>query len=235
MPKPLSSEFLLNRGKCCGNSCKNCPNKNQNMQKEEKEKKFLEVIELIRFPLEVILEQNSDITKNEWSKKVFTTIYLDKILEDIKKYINIELDTFRYIVFEKNATLDSVSVKNLINDKDIYLKKIEYSLDSTVFTFGLNSEEAKKIFLKEVKKGDEAMKKIIMLVDLATLSHKNKGTSYYKTIIKGKTGWYYASPTYGHEDYNKTRLFDINPENDKLVENFYFQLDKLNEIPSYDL
>lgn len=24
-PKPLSREFLLNRGKCCNSGCKNCP------------------------------------------------------------------------------------------------------------------------------------------------------------------------------------------------------------------
>ena len=25
MPKPLSKEFLISRGSCCGSGCKNCP------------------------------------------------------------------------------------------------------------------------------------------------------------------------------------------------------------------
>jgi|TARA_R100001086_G_C11731043_1_gene229707 hypothetical protein len=29
--KPLSREFLLKRGYCCDNNCKNCPYKNKNI------------------------------------------------------------------------------------------------------------------------------------------------------------------------------------------------------------
>lgn len=36
-PKPLSKEFLLKRGYCCSNGCKNCPYRETNM-KEKKEK-----------------------------------------------------------------------------------------------------------------------------------------------------------------------------------------------------
>lgn len=34
--KPLSKEFLLSRGSCCGNGCKNCP---------WKDKDFMEALE----------------------------------------------------------------------------------------------------------------------------------------------------------------------------------------------
>ena len=33
--KPLSREFLLNRGYCCGNGCLNCPYKTKNMNIQE--------------------------------------------------------------------------------------------------------------------------------------------------------------------------------------------------------
>lgn len=39
-------------------------------------------------------------------------------------------------------------------------------------------------------------------------SKENINTPYFKTLIVGNTGIYYASPVYGHSDYNKTRVFD---------------------------
>lgn len=38
MYKPLSREFLLSRGYCCNNKCKNCPYKDKNKEKEIKNK-----------------------------------------------------------------------------------------------------------------------------------------------------------------------------------------------------
>ena len=48
----------------------------------------------------------------------------------------------------------------------------------------------------------------------------NKGTNYHKVMIMGNTGIYYASPVYGHSDYNKVRIMDINPRNIRIMELF---------------
>lgn len=58
------------------------------------------------------------------------------------------------------------------------------------------------------------------LRELAQHSKKAKGTPYFKTLIEGFTGIYYASPSYGHRDYNKTRIMDKTPHNVKLMEVF---------------
>lgn len=34
--KPLTKEFLLKRGYCCHNGCKNCPYKDKNIKKTKK-------------------------------------------------------------------------------------------------------------------------------------------------------------------------------------------------------
>jgi len=47
-----------------------------------------------------------------------------------------------------------------------------------------------------------------------------KGTGYFKVMIEGNTGIYYASPAYGHRDYNKSRLFDKTPKTLKLLQLF---------------
>jgi hypothetical protein len=51
-------------------------------------------------------------------------------------------------------------------------------------------------------------------------SLSNKGTSYHKVLIMGNTGIYYASPVYGHSDYNKIRVMDANPRNIRIMELF---------------
>ena len=50
------------------------------------------------------------------------------------------------------------------------------------------------------------------------------GTPYFKTMIEGNSGIYLASPTFGHSDYNKCRLFDKTESNLKLMRlfNSYF-------------
>ena len=47
-----------------------------------------------------------------------------------------------------------------------------------------------------------------------------KGTNYFKVLIEGCTGIYYASPVYGHSDYNKTRVFDATPVNIRIMNLF---------------
>jgi len=48
-----------------------------------------------------------------------------------------------------------------------------------------------------------------------------KGTNYFKTLIFGNTGIYFAHPFYRHSDYNKSRLFDITPQTLRLKAIFH--------------
>ncbi len=67
--------------------------------------------------------------------------------------------------------------------------------------------------------------------DLINNSLKAVGTPYFKILIEGETGIYYASPVYNHHDYNKSRLFDKTPQTIKLMElfNSYVQRKKANK------
>lgn len=56
--------------------------------------------------------------------------------------------------------------------------------------------------------------------ELINQSKNSIGTSYFKILIEGNTGIYYASPSYGHSDYNKTRVFAKTPETLKLMNLF---------------
>lgn len=58
------------------------------------------------------------------------------------------------------------------------------------------------------------------LKKLITMSLNSKGTSYFKILIEGNTGIYYASAVYGHRDYNKSRIYDKNEKTLKLMELF---------------
>ncbi len=74
---------------------------------------------------------------------------------------------------------------------------------------------------RELEKMDNSVKTPIQITrSLITLSKKTKGTPYFKILIEGNTGIYYASPIYGHEDYNKSRLFDKNEIGLKLMNIF---------------
>jgi hypothetical protein len=46
------------------------------------------------------------------------------------------------------------------------------------------------------------------------------GTNYYKVMIKGNRNIYYASPDYGHADYNKSRIWPNNEKGRKLMKLF---------------
>lgn len=62
--------------------------------------------------------------------------------------------------------------------------------------------------------------KIEHLKELIAYTIKFKNTTYCKNLILGNTGIYYASINFGHKDYNKTRVFDITPQNLKLMNLF---------------
>lgn len=58
------------------------------------------------------------------------------------------------------------------------------------------------------------LQKFKMLVEI---SKKNKNTNYQKTLIEGKTSIYFASPIFGHEDYNKSIFCKKNEKTVKLI------------------
>jgi hypothetical protein len=75
--------------------------------------------------------------------------------------------------------------------------------------------------LRELAKIDNIKKSNVQVVrGLIKCSLERKGTSYFKIMIEGNTGIYYASAEYGHNDYNKTRLFEKNAETLKLMKLF---------------
>jgi hypothetical protein len=55
---------------------------------------------------------------------------------------------------------------------------------------------------------------------LLNWSKECAGTPYFKILIEGNTGIYYASPYYGHSDYNKHRVFDKNEQTLKIMKLF---------------
>jgi hypothetical protein len=80
--------------------------------------------------------------------------------------------------------------------KAIVEKKVSRSLS--------NLDTGKKTIYQEAK-------------ELINWSKKTKGTPYFKVLIEGNTGIYYASPIYMHADYNKSRVFERNAKTLKLM------------------
>lgn len=64
---------------------------------------------------------------------------------------------------------------------------------------------------------------------LLHLSMERIGTPYFKVMIEGNSGIYYASPTYMHDDYNKCRLFDKTEKTLKIMQVFNSILAKKEE------
>jgi len=58
------------------------------------------------------------------------------------------------------------------------------------------------------------------------LSLECANTNYFKVLIEGNTGIYYASAAYGHSDYNKSRVFNKTPETLKLMQIFNLIVNK---------
>ena len=79
---------------------------------------------------------------------------------------------------------------------------------------------AKKVS-RELAKIDTSKKSNVQKVrELIQWSIQTKGTGYFKILIEGNTGIYYASPVYRHRDYNKSRVFEKNTETLKLMRIF---------------
>ena len=67
---------------------------------------------------------------------------------------------------------------------------------------------------KQLPKGSENIEYLL------ENSINNKNTGYFKKMIEGNTGIYYASPVHLHSDYNKTRVFDKSELTLKIMEVF---------------
>ena len=79
----------------------------------------------------------------------------------------------------------------------------------------------KKKRVRYFEKNKTAKRSNLQIIrDLISLSKITKGTNYNKVLIEGSTGIYYASPIYGHSDYNKCRVFDKTTDNIKLMKLF---------------
>jgi hypothetical protein len=78
-----------------------------------------------------------------------------------------------------------------------------------------------KKYVREIAKQSNTKKSnATILRELIKWSKECKGTGYFKTLIEGNTGIYYASPTFGHSDYNKSRIFDKNEQTLNLMRIF---------------
>lgn len=80
------------------------------------------------------------------------------------------------------------------------------------------TKNGKIIYSYEFKQ--EKKSNIQKLRDLIKWSLECKGSNYFKILIEGNTGIYYAHPDYQHSDYNKSRIFDKNEETLKLMHLF---------------
>jgi hypothetical protein len=79
---------------------------------------------------------------------------------------------------------------------------------------------AKKVS-RELAKIDNSKKSNVQKCrELLQRSIESKGTGYFKVLIEGNTGIYYASPVYQHSDYNKSRVFEKNAETLRLMQLF---------------
>jgi len=74
---------------------------------------------------------------------------------------------------------------------------------------------------REVTKIDTLKKSNVQKVrELINWSLECANTNYFKVLIEGNTGIYYASPYYRHRDYNKSRIFSKTTETLKLMQIF---------------
>lgn len=128
-----------------------------------------------------------------------------KQIEQVKS-----LTTFTSTKFHGNTKkVGSLSVSDF---KAIVAKKYNRSLGNyvckngkVVFSFQFN--EAPKSNAQRVR-------------ELIKWSLECKNTNYFKVMIEGNSGIYYAHPEYRHSDYNKSRLFDKTPETLRLMQLF---------------
>lgn len=95
---------------------------------------------------------------------------------------------------------------------------------------GLPVPLIKEIVLKKQLRGIAAnnysINKFTRVRNLLEQSKQTTGTTYFKILIPGINGIYYASPIYGHKDYNKTRVLPNTPKNERIMYLFNSILNK---------
>lgn len=96
--------------------------------------------------------------------------------------------------------------------KEIVAKKYNRSIGNYI---AKNGKVIYSFNFKSVQKSN-----VQIVRELIEWSLECKNTNYFKVMIEGNSGIYYASPAYGHSDYNKTRLFDKNKKTLKLMSLF---------------
>ena len=61
---------------------------------------------------------------------------------------------------------------------------------------------------------------VSILRELITRSESSINTNYFKVLIEGETGIYFAHPVHQHSDYNKSRVFEKNEKTLRLMDMF---------------
>jgi len=77
-----------------------------------------------------------------------------------------------------------------------------------------NSKE--RIKINEIK--TKSYTKIAL--ECYNMSKGSFGTNYYKKMVEGNTGIYYAHPIHLHDDRNRTRIFEKNEKTLKIMQIF---------------
>lgn len=121
-----------------------------------------------------------------------------------------------------NKSMKNLTAKQIAQVKEIKTWNSTRFHGNTKKVGSLSVTDFKEIIAKKVSrelaKIDTSKKSNVQKVrELITWSLQTKGTGYFKVLIEGNTGIYYASATYGHSDYNKTRVFAKTPETLKLM------------------
>jgi len=73
---------------------------------------------------------------------------------------------------------------------------------------------------------------LAILRELISRSESSINTNYFKVLIEGETGIYFAHPVHQHSDYNKSRVFEKNEKTLRLMDlfNSYFSRKKATNI-----
>lgn len=99
------------------------------------------------------------------------------------------------------------------------------SLPLSLYLSVIEKRKQRELLKHESTANESEMQKVRRLL---FYSQQATGTPYYKIMIDGNTGIYYASPYYGHQDYNKYRVFEKNEKTLRIMNLFNTLLSKNN-------
>lgn len=133
MPKPLPKEFLLSRGSCCKNGCKNCPygyNKNKNMTD-----KVDVIIQVYGKPYQTICTLKSLIKHSgKWIDKIYFLEEFEHPFGDKVKWVVDKFDNIIHHKYDKKVNIYG------IKSKDVPLENIRHQ-------FGIENSNKKYVFV----------------------------------------------------------------------------------------